>query len=152
MQATPHGKGRMAEVDTQVLARLLKMLERNVRAGEDVDPFHYVAPIRMAGINTSPSKRSPKKQSRGKKSEPRSMSKTPDGEQGEDDGNGHADNGASTQLTEADFDKLTKALEAARDSTVAADCCIALLGSDRLQKQVCFFLSSSPFISLNVSL
>jgi cohesin loading factor subunit SCC2 len=45
--------------------------------------------------------------------------------------------------TTADFDNLTKLLDVARDSILAADCCIALLGSDRLQKQVRLsFLSS----------
>jgi cohesin loading factor subunit SCC2 len=42
----------------------------------------------------------------------------------------------SQDLTEMDYDKLTRVLELARDSILAADCCIALLGSDRLTKQV----------------
>jgi cohesin loading factor subunit SCC2 len=40
------------------------------------------------------------------------------------------------ELTNSDFDKLTQVLDTARDSILAADCCIALLGSDRLPKQV----------------
>jgi cohesin loading factor subunit SCC2 len=39
MHGTPKSKGHMAEVETQVLSRLLKLLEWNVRAGEDVDLF-----------------------------------------------------------------------------------------------------------------
>ncbi|KAG6870132.1 hypothetical protein C0993_005124, partial [Termitomyces sp. T159_Od127] len=133
VQNTPRGKGRINEVDTQILARLLKILERNVRAGEDVDPFRYTPPARAPA---SPSKKSPKKAARGKKADRRSKSKTPglDGEG--DDGEDHvgpAD--AVAELTDVEFDQLAKVLEVARDSIVAADCCIALLASDRLTKQ-----------------
>ncbi|KAF8073449.1 hypothetical protein FPV67DRAFT_1559883 [Lyophyllum atratum] len=136
VQNTPRGKGRMAEVDTQMLSRLLKVLERNVRAGEDVDPFRYAAPPRPA--SASPNKKSPKKPARGKR---RSKSRTPGGSGGEGDaeegGNERAVPGdAVAELTEADFEKLGRALEVARDSIVAADCCIALLASDRLTKQL----------------
>ncbi|KAF5374102.1 hypothetical protein D9615_008832 [Tricholomella constricta] len=136
---TPKGKGRMAEVDTPVLSRLLKMLERNVRAGEDVDPFRYTAPARPP--NGSPSKRSPKKAARGKKAERRSKSRTPGGSEGEGGGTGdeqeHVTSGSAiADLTDADFERLARVLEVARDSIVAADCCIALLASDRLTKQL----------------
>ncbi|RDB15317.1 Protein rad9 [Hypsizygus marmoreus] len=130
IQGTPRGKGRMAEVETQVLSRLLKMLERSVRAGEDVDPFYFSTPAHVpAG---SPSKKSPKKPAKGKKNERRSKSRTPGGEEDEegDDGAGGA------ELTDADYDKLTRVLEVAKDSIMAADCCIALLASDRLTKQL----------------
>lgn len=43
---------------------------------------------------------------------------------------------SSKELDEMDYEKLTRDLEIARDSILAADCCIALLGSDRLTKQV----------------
>jgi len=130
-QATPRGKGRMAEVKTSVLARLLKTLQRSVRAGEDIDPFLFSHPGRPTGVHASPSKKSPKKQARGKKHEPHS--KSSDHEEDEDV---HTELDGAADLTEAEFDKLSKALEVARESIVAADCCIALLGSDRLQKQV----------------
>ena len=130
-QATPRGKGRMAAVETPILARLLKTLQRSVRAGEDIDPFHFAHPGRPIGVHVSPSKKSPKKQGRGKKHE--SHSKGSDNEEDEDV---HAELDGLADLTEAEFDRLSKALEVARESIVAADCCIALLGSDRLQKQV----------------
>ncbi|KAG6812718.1 radiation sensitive protein rad9 [Tricholoma furcatifolium] len=135
IHSTPGGKGRMNEVDTQVLSRLLKMLERNVRAGEDVDPFRYVAPVRAS--TASPTKKSPKKPARGKKPDRRSKSRTPAGSdvEGNNDRD-DADFSKVDELTEADFDKLSKVLEVARDSIIAADCCIALLASDRLTKQL----------------
>ena len=129
-QATPRGKGRMAEVETPVLARLLKTLQRSVRAGEDIDPFYFAHPGRPTGVHISPSK-SPKKQGRSKK--PESHSKSSDHEEHEDV---HAELDGLADLTESEFDKLSRTLDVARESIVAADCCIALLGSDRLQKQV----------------
>lgn len=124
----------MAEVETQVLSRLLKMLERNVRAGEDVDPFWHPTPTYVAP-GASPSKKSPKKPTKTKKAERRSKSKTP-GEDEEDGAAERSGGSAVVELTESDFDKLLRSLEIARDSVIAADCCIALLGSDRLTKQV----------------
>ncbi|KAG6853818.1 hypothetical protein C0991_001064 [Blastosporella zonata] len=135
VQTTPRGKGRMNEVDTQILSRLLKILERNVRAGEDVDPFRYTVPARPP--TASPSKKSPKKASRGKKADRRSKSKTPGGSDGEGEGNEDFGAGdALVELTDVDFEKLAKVLEVARDSIIAADCCVALLASDRLTKQL----------------
>ncbi|KAG5653655.1 hypothetical protein H0H81_011615 [Sphagnurus paluster] len=143
-QGTPKGKGRMAEVDTPVLSRLLKILERNVRAGEDVDPFRYTAPIRPP---SSPSKKSPKKP-RGKP-----PSKSPGGSDDDAEASAVAAEQAASahpvpELTEADFEKLAKVLEIARDSIIAADCCIALLASDRLTKQ----LYSEELITASVEL
>jgi len=37
---------------------------------------------------------------------------------------------------DVDYKKLTQDLDVAKESIFAADCCIALLGSDRLTKQV----------------
>jgi cohesin loading factor subunit SCC2 len=128
---TPRGKGRMAEVDTAVLSRVLKILDRSVRAGEDLDPFHYVATDK----NASP--RKPKKQAK------RPKAKDGDGEDGDEaeKGNMAVDEPPPPppppqEATEADLEHLTKILEIAKDSVLAADCCIALLGSDRLTKQV----------------
>ncbi|KAG5642305.1 hypothetical protein DXG03_003025 [Asterophora parasitica] len=135
VQSTPKGKVRMAEVDTLVLSRLLKMLERNVRAGEDVHPFRYTVPARPP--NASPSKNSPKKAARGQKA--RSKSRTPGSGEKDDDADEHErphPGNPVEDLTEADYEKLAKVLEVAKDSIVAADCCIALLASDRLTKQL----------------
>lgn len=44
--------------------------------------------------------------------------------------------------SEIDLNILSKALQVARDSVYAADCCLALLSSDRLTKQV--YVVSTP--------
>jgi cohesin loading factor subunit SCC2 len=135
---TPRGKGRMADVDTQVLSRLLKLLERSVKLGEDLDPLaHYTqsapAPV-SSTANASPKKSSTKKAAKPKKVERQSRSQTPKG--GEDAVNGDVDSGDNV-ASEIDFEKLTIGLDTAHESILAADCCIALLASDRLTKQVC---------------
>ncbi|KAF8879492.1 hypothetical protein BD779DRAFT_1551796 [Infundibulicybe gibba] len=125
--ATPRVRGRMAEVETQTLSRILKMLDRNVRAAEDVDPFVHTPP--PTTVNKSPRKKALK----GKKPDRRSKSATPK------DGGDEADEPivhAPPELTDANFDKLTRIFDMARDSVLAAECCIALLGSDRLTKQL----------------
>jgi cohesin loading factor subunit SCC2 len=130
---TPRGKGRMADVDTQMLSRLLKILERSIKAGEDIDPFashHVPAP----SARSSPKKPSAKKNAKAKKAERNSRSLTP-----KDDEGAAREDVAMEEVAgdaEADFEKLAKELDVANESILAADCCIALLGSDRLTKQV----------------
>ena len=128
------GRGGLAEVDTQILSRLLKHLDRSVKAGEDVDPFVAIA-APPSSAKSSPRKPSAKK---GKKNERRSKSRTPNGDEDEDEAAEKVGGGPtkSTELNEIDFDKLSRILDVARDSILAADCCIALLASDRLSKQV----------------
>lgn len=133
----------MADVDTQVLSRILKLLERSVKLGEDLDPLaHYTQPAQAAASSTpnaSPKKASTKKSAKAKKTERQSRSQTPKG--GEDAVNGDADGDNSAAASEADFEKLTIGLDTAHESILAADCCIALLASDRLTKQVWLWLS-----------
>ncbi|KAA1473731.1 hypothetical protein DENSPDRAFT_882264 [Dentipellis sp. KUC8613] len=134
----------VADMDTTMLSRILKMLERSVRVGEDLDPFKTEAHSASSGtrsVTSSPTKR---KTSKGNKKSStqasrRSMSQTP-----RLDGDSAADGDADAmdvqpppdELTDIDMDKLTRILDVARDSILAADCCVALLGSDRLTKQV----------------
>ena len=135
VMGTPRGKGRMADVDTQMLSRLLKTLDRSVKAGEDIAPFAH-HPVTLS-TKSSPKKPSAKKAVKGKKNDPRSSSQTPrDGDEGDGDGPIGNDGPSSVNLNDADFDKLSGLLDVARDSILAADACIALLGSDRLTKQV----------------
>lgn len=136
---TPRGKGRMADVDTQMLSRLLKILERSIKAGEDIDPFashHVPAP----SARSSPKKPSAKKNVKAKKAERNSRSLTPKDDEGtmREDVIMEGEQAAGTTASdaEADFEKLAKELDVANESILAADCCIALLGSDRLTKQV----------------
>ncbi|KAI0064180.1 hypothetical protein BV25DRAFT_1934347 [Artomyces pyxidatus] len=138
---TPRTKvqSTIADLDTMTLSRILKILERTVRLGEDLDPFRSEKATEPRGSTASPSK---KKSAKGAKkaasqAERRSMSQTPHGEDdvaGGDDRSGAEED--PSQVTEADLDKLARILDVARDSILAADCCIALLGSDRLPKQV----------------
>ncbi len=127
----PRYKGRMAEIDTPTLSRILKMLERSVRAGEDLDPFRGLAIPQKAA--------KAKKAANGKKAQAdssRSKSQSP-GEAVEDEPMQLDEPSGETQpITEQDIEGLTRTLELARDSILAADCCIALLASDRLPKQV----------------
>lgn len=124
----------MADVDTQMLSRLLKILDRSVKAGEDIAPFAH-HPVTLS-TKSSPKKPSAKKAAKGKKNDRRSSSQTPrDGDEGDGDPIGN-DGSSSVNLNDADFDKLSGLLDVARDSILAADACIALLGSDRLTKQV----------------
>lgn len=151
---TPRAKGRMADVDTQMLSRLLKTLERSVRAGEDVEPFlhHAVSSSGHGAKSVSPRKPSTKKG--GAKAQAgkgdRLRSKTPrdeeEGDRGSSPNEPRASQSQSTvpSVDDADWEKLAMQLDVAHESILAADCCIALLASDRLTKQA-RFLSLSFF-------
>ncbi|RPD54662.1 hypothetical protein L226DRAFT_613702 [Lentinus tigrinus ALCF2SS1-7] len=127
---TPRYKGRMADVDVATLSRILKMLERSVRAGEDLDPF-------PAGVGATSQKAAKGKKSAKKaQADGRSKSQSPGAPA---DGDAMQVDQASAEqqaITEQDIEGLTRTLELARDSILAADCCVALLGSDRLPKQL----------------
>jgi cohesin loading factor subunit SCC2 len=129
----------MADLDVQQLSRLLKILDRSVKAGEDIDPFPH-APLSNlpSSAKSSPKKPSNKKNTKARKGERRSRSVTPKTRKipAEDEDREEDRSGSLAVATDADFDKLSTQLETARDSIFAADCCIALLGSDRLPKQV----------------
>ncbi|KAI0088475.1 hypothetical protein BDY19DRAFT_165528 [Irpex rosettiformis] len=127
-------KRSFATVDTTVLSRLLRILERSVRAGEDLDPFktasneHARVPAKV--------ELSPRKPPRKKKGDNRARSKSATPHvNGEDEGTETA-NSALQEVMEVDLEALSRALELARDSLAATDCCLALLSSDRLQKQL----------------
>lgn len=129
---TPRGKGRMSDADTQMLSRLLKLLDRSVKAGEDIDPFFHITVPNSA--KASPRKAAAKKAAKAKKPDIRS-SQTPPHEDLHDEDSTMGEP-QTRVLTDVDFDKLSRVMDIARDSILAADCCIALLGSDRLTKQV----------------
>ena len=120
----------IADIETTTLSRILKILERSVRAGEDLDPFKADRPTETRSL-ASPGK----KGKVSKKLGSHRRSQTPIGE---DEPRLGADIGAAepTAVIDADLDILAHTLEVARDSILAADCCIALLGADRLSKQV----------------
>lgn len=119
----------IADIETTTLSRILKILERSVRAGEDLDPFKADKPTETRSL-ASPGK----KGKVSKKLQSQRRSQTPIGEA---EPRLSADIGATEPTAiDADLDILAHTLEVARDSILAADCCIALLGADRLSKQV----------------
>lgn len=119
--------GGLAEVETGTLNRILKILERSVKAGEAVDPFGHV-PL----VNGD---KKPKTQKNAKGKSAKSKDKERDepiyGEAESAENEGQED-----VLTEENLQKMEKLLEIALESVLAADCCIALLAADKLPKQV----------------
>jgi cohesin loading factor subunit SCC2 len=126
------GPCSLADVETTIHSRFLKMLERSVRAGEDLDPFKADKAPEMRA-SASPSKKN--KVSKKPASDSRVQSQPlVVGDEPRVDPN--ADAAEPHSVTDADLDALAHTLELARDSILAADCCLALLGADRLPKQV----------------
>ncbi|KAG8797288.1 Sister chromatid cohesion protein 2, partial [Serendipita sp. 400] len=125
----------LASMETSTLSRIIKLLERSVTAGEDVDPF--AGPIvRLNGSNSvadGPAK-SPTKGKKAKRAKSpegrktRSKSRTPvepDAEELGADGEG-----------DVDVEKVENSLNLARESVLATDVCLALLSADHLPKQL----------------
>jgi cohesin loading factor subunit SCC2 len=137
---TPRQAG-LAEVDTSILSRILKLLSRSVKIGEDIDPFAG-APSSNAVTSEEPSKG--KKSMKGSKAKgsPTKAKGSADGgdesgaEENENLGSGGKDQGGSDEVTEENIAALDHVLEMAKESVLAADCCIALLSADKLPKQV----------------
>ncbi|KAL5519986.1 hypothetical protein ACEPAG_1646 [Sanghuangporus baumii] len=116
---SPRKAGGMADVEVPTLTRLLKLLERSVQAGEDLDPFRSTS---LTGVGSSglPGKS-------GATHEP----------PGTHSGHSEVDAAETTvTLADEDFVKLERSLETVRESVLAANCCFALLTSDRLAKQL----------------
>lgn len=108
-----------ADIELQTLTRIMKILERSIRQGELVDPF---------GSSTKEEKSSEaldeEKTSKGLTNNSQDIALQKDSTE------------MSVEVLEQLLNRLETQLEIARDSVAAADCCIALLASDRLPKQV----------------
>ncbi|KAF7422876.1 Sister chromatid cohesion protein 2 [Pleurotus ostreatus] len=131
---TPRVKGRMAGIDVGILSRILKIVERSVHAGEDLDVFPGGPVIKQTQEREkTASPRKPTAKSK-KVSERRSKSKTP--VDSDDPLPPSAPQSSNAADVEVDFEKLARTLELAKESVLAADCCMALLASDRLPKQI----------------
>ncbi|KAJ7134305.1 hypothetical protein C8R44DRAFT_770123 [Mycena epipterygia] len=117
----------LGDVDTLTLSRFLKLLERSIKAGEDLDPFAGPAAVAPGSAPASP--RKPAKKTKGKR---RSKSRSGDESEPEEM---QVDNGPVT-LTDLDLAKVARVLDTARDSIYAAECCVTLLGAGRLTKQL----------------
>jgi cohesin loading factor subunit SCC2 len=148
------GAGTLSEMETVMLSRMLKILERSVKVGEDVDPFGAAerkgSPAKASGKATAGAKKGKAGSgAKAKGQEPprgrdgtdasgraRSRSRSPMDEGHIEGGNAMDEKGSESVLTEQDFQKLEKSLEVAKESVLAADCCIAFLAADKLPKQV----------------
>lgn len=108
-----------------------------MKAGEYLEPFPTDG---KGGLDakSAPSSPTKKKGNKGgkKQADRRSKSRTPRDEDQESVMNMDVDESESRQDAAVDILKLLRQLEIARDSILAADCCVALLGSDRLAKQL----------------
>lgn len=118
----------LGDIGTPVLSRLMKILERSIKAGEDLDPLrtstHHPPP---------PPPSSPSKSKKGPKA-------PADGIDVQEDGS-TAHDSHSQRLTDSDVHELAVQLEVSRDSILAAECCIALLSGENITKQVRDFSS-----------
>ena len=116
----------LGDIGTPILSRLLKILERSIKAGEDLDP------LRTSAHNPPPPS-SPSKSKKGQKAPADSIDTKED--------NPIVHESHSQQLTDSDVHELAVQLEVSRDSIIAAECCMALLGGESLTKQVRDFSS-----------
>lgn len=141
-EALMHSPGQgqhegLAGVELHQLSRILKILERAVARGEDVDPFS--GPVTRLKSTTSGTTtggdagKSPAKGKKGRKGKSpegrRSKSQTPV----EGDNENEMDEGTE----EVNWDRVERALGIAREAILSTDACVALLSADRLPKQVC---------------
>ncbi|KAH7925870.1 hypothetical protein BV22DRAFT_1088167 [Leucogyrophana mollusca] len=140
---TPQSRNNLSHVESVVLSRLLKILDRSVRAGEDLDPFGSALTREVK--NASP--RKPKKTPKLKKHTPvhDDLAPAPHDDLGdslehdkqvEDDQMEVDESEKPQQLTDTDVVELARRLDVARDSITASECCIALLSADGLTKQL----------------
>jgi len=98
-----------------------------VQTGEDLDPFK-LPPESQSSVKRSASKRSNKGPKRGKASEP--------GPSEDGDPKVVDPEPDDTQESSVNLGNLLKCLATAKESILAAECCISILSSDRLPKQV----------------
>ncbi|KZV76249.1 hypothetical protein PENSPDRAFT_646530 [Peniophora sp. CONT] len=122
----------LADLDPADLGRLIRLLERSVRAGEDVTPFPSLPSSSISAIKTeangeagpSTPAKTPGKTPGKRKKEPRSA--TP----------ASVARGASEPpASEADISKASSSIERARDAILAADTILALLSAERLPRE-----------------
>lgn len=141
---TPRRAGGVSDIESANLLRVLKLLERSIRLGENLEPLGDVP--RRATVSESSTSES--KKAKGKKKSANGnieRSKSPqdhiEEKQGDAEGKATTDDVVDVDLSDESFKKLECELEFARDSILAADCCLALLNSDRLSKQVWLYFT-----------
>ena len=119
--STPTAKRRVTGVDPMALSRILKLLERSVRMGQDIDPFGISTCFKGKELLTTVDGKG-------------STSKKPKTEHSRSPCSPHE---AENPLPGTNYEELRDQLEIAKDSILAADSCLAILTSDRLPKEVC---------------
>ncbi|EIW81234.1 hypothetical protein CONPUDRAFT_165445 [Coniophora puteana RWD-64-598 SS2] len=132
---SPRTWGSLADVETNVLARLFKILERSVKAGEDLDPFGLTS--LNAEILTSPRKPKTRKAAKPSASQREGSRGTPKLDDMQvDDEPSQSKASSAERLAGVDGNFVVRQLEIAKDSIVAAECCISLLSGEDLTKQL----------------
>ncbi|KAF9220470.1 hypothetical protein BS17DRAFT_739205 [Gyrodon lividus] len=117
----------LGDMETPVFSRLMKILERSIKAGEDLDPLHTSAPRPSAPTSPSKSKKGQKIQ----------IDSDILGHQDiEMQNEGLVSDLHPQQLTDSNVHVLAVQLEIARNSILAAECCMALLSGEGLTKQL----------------
>jgi len=133
---SPGRTEELANVEFHQLSRIIKILERTVTLGEEVDPFEGpvvktsgntsgVATVATANKSPAKGKKSKRDKSPAEERKARSKSRTPVEPEGNEE-----------QAEEIDTDRIEYALRVAKESVMAAEACLALLGADHLPKQV----------------
>ena len=130
----------LASVDAHLLRRLLKILQRSVKAGEDLSVF--VGPMvprgDTAGASAGKPKGTPSKKSKKAKGKEQNQNQNQERERSKSKTPMVIDEEESESATSVDWDKLESILQMVLESVLAVDGCIALLGSDDLSKQVSY--------------
>ncbi|KAG1898204.1 uncharacterized protein F5891DRAFT_490571 [Suillus fuscotomentosus] len=134
----PRARKALGDIDNTILARLLKILERSIKAGEALDPLCASAYVPHADKNASP--RKPKKSPKAQRVVQQDRDTTGSALLNIPEEDTHESEVDSTdmprELTEAHLHDLSKQLEVARDSILAVECCVALLSGEGLTKQL----------------
>ena len=136
--------GQLATIDAHMLGRLLKLLQRSVKAGEDLNVF--VGPMvprgDVTGSGGGKAKGVPAKKSKKAKGKEQNQNQNQNQNQERERSRSKTpmiiDEEESESATSVDWDKLEFVLHIALESVLAADGCIALLGVEDLSKQVCY--------------
>ncbi|KIJ14913.1 hypothetical protein PAXINDRAFT_163151 [Paxillus involutus ATCC 200175] len=119
----------LGDIETPVLSRLMKILERSIKTGEDVDPLR--ASAHRPSAPTSPSK-----SKKGQKIPIGSDILGHQDSEMQNEGGPPVHDSHPQQLTDSNVHDLAVQLEIARDSILAAECCMALLCGEGLTKQL----------------
>jgi cohesin loading factor subunit SCC2 len=120
-------------MDIQQLSRIIKILERSILLGEDIDPFSGPV-VKTHSATDGQGDDSGKSPAKGKKG---SRAKSPEGRKSRSKSRTPGDTEVNDEeSTDIDPNKIEHGLWVAKESILAADACFALLTADHLPKQV----------------